>query len=153
VKSDVREQLGKILSQYSAQSSSLLPILQEAQERFGYLSGEVLQGIAGFMRLAGSTVYGVVTFYSHFRLSPEGKNVVKVCQGPACCMLGGRQILCELEEQLGIKLGETTGDQKYSLEGATCSGPCALAPVVEVNGKIYGNMTPARVKDILADIE
>jgi len=151
VASDVKEQLDSILSQYSGQSSDLIPILQEAQEKFGYLTKDVMQAVARFLRLAESTVYGIATFYAHLRLTPEGKNIVKVCQGPACHLQGGRQILQEVEKQLGIKLGETTNDQEYSLETATCTGSCALAPALEINGKVYGNITADKVKGILAD--
>ena len=148
---DVKKELDGILSQHANQSSNLLPILQEIQEKFGYINRDMMQAAARFLRLAESTVYGVATFYAHLRLAPEAKNTVKVCLGPACHLQGGSQVLQEVEKQLGIKLGETSENGEYSLETATCTGSCALAPTLEINGKVYGNVTADKVKQILAD--
>jgi len=151
VEPDVKEKLENILSKYSGQSGDLLPILQEVQDVFGYIPKEALRRVAKFLWLAESTVYGVTTFYEHFRLAPEGENVVSVCQGPACHLRGGDQILREVEGQLGIKMGETTEDRKYTLARATCSGTCAFGPIMQINGKVYKNMTPEQVKQVLAE--
>ncbi len=148
---NIKEQLDEILSRYSGEGSELIPILQEAQERFGYLPGEVMRRIAKSLRLPESAVYGVATFYAQFRLKPTGRTMVSVCQGPACHVRGGTRIGYEVEKRLGIKPGETTGDGEYTLQADTCSGSCALAPVMVVNGNVYGKMTTARVKRILAD--
>ena len=148
---NIKEQLDEVLSRHSGERSELIPILQGAQERLGYLPGEVMQRIARSLQLPESTVYGVVTFYAQFRLSPVGKNMVKVCRGTACHVRGGTRILREVEKKLGIKPGETTDDFNYSLETIACFGSCALAPVMVVNGSVYGKMTPAKVDRILAD--
>jgi len=148
---DVKERLDNIFSQYKGESGDLIPILQGAQERFGYLPEEVMQGIAKFLRLPESTVYGVSTFYAQFKFAPIGKEVVKVCRGTACHVRGADQILQELERKLGIKPGETTDDLEYSLETIACFGSCALAPVVVINKSVYGRMTMTKVREILAE--
>ena len=148
---DIREQLDDILSQYSGENSNLIPILQEAQERFGYLPEEVMQGIAKFLRLSESTVFGVSTFYAQFKLTPTGKRTVRVCRGTACHVRGGAQILREVQKRLGIKPGETTNDLEYALETIACFGSCALAPVMVIDKNVYGRMTTTKVGNILAD--
>ena len=148
---NITEQLDEILSRYSGESGDLIPILQEAQERFGYLPEEVMQGIAKFLRLSESTVYGVSTFYAQFKLTPTGKRLVKVCRGTACHVRGGARILREVEKQLGIKPGETTSDLGYSLETIACFGSCALAPVMVIDKNVYGRMTTTKVGQILAE--
>ena len=148
---DVTKQLDKILSRYSGEKSDLIPILQEAQESFGYLPEGVMQKIARFLRLPESTIYGVSTFYAQFKLTPTGKRLVKVCRGTACHVRGGARILREVEKQLGIKSGETSSDLSYSLETIACFGSCALAPVMVVNKNVYGRMTTTKVGQILAE--
>ena len=148
---DVKEQLDNILTQYRGESGDLISILQEAQERFSYLPREVMQGIAKFLRLPESTVYGVSTFYAQFKLTPTGKKIVKVCRGTACHVRGAGQILQELEGKLGIKPGETTEDLEYSLEAIACFGSCALAPVVVIDDNVYGRVTTAKVRQLLTD--
>ena len=148
---DIGEQLSEILSHYAGQRDELIPILQEAQERFGYLPEEVMSGIAKFLRLSESTVFGVATFYAQFKFSPTGKRIVKVCRGTACHVRGGARILREVEKRLGIKPGETTSDFEYTLETIACFGSCALAPVTVVNKNVYGRMTATKVGQILAD--
>ena len=151
VEPDIKEQTKVILSSYSGEKNDLIAILREVQEKFGYLPKEAMQGIARFLGLAESRVYGVATFYADFRLAPGARKMVHVCQGPACHLAGGKRILDGVEAQLGIKPGESTGDKEYGLGITTCSGVCALAPVVEVNENTYGHMTPDKVKQILHD--
>ena len=151
MEAEVKERLDNILSRYKGESGDLISILQEAQERFGYLPGEVMQGIADFLRLPESTVYGVSTFYAQFKFVPTGKRMVKVCRGTACHVRGADRILQELERKLGIKPGETTDDLEYSLETIACFGSCALAPVVVINKIVYGRMTMTKVREILAE--
>jgi len=151
VESDITEQSDEILSRYSGERDDLIPILQEAQEGFGYLPSEVMQKIARFLRLPGSAVYGVATFYAQFKLTPTGKRIVRVCRGTACHVRGGARILRETEKQLGIKPGETTEDWEYTLETVACFGSCALAPVVVVDKNVHGRMTTTKVGHILSD--
>jgi len=149
VETNSKEQLDDILSRYSGESGDLIPILQEAQERFGYLSGEVMQQIAKFLRLPESNVFGVATFYAQFKFTPIGKKIVKVCRGTACHVRGGARILSEVERLLGIKPGETTDDLEYSLETIACFGSCALAPVVVIDKTVYGRMTVKKIAEVL----
>jgi NADH-quinone oxidoreductase subunit E len=151
VEPSVTEQLDEILSHHSGESGDLIPILQEAQERFGYLPEEVMQRIAKFLRLSDSTVFGVSTFYAQFKLTPTGKRLVKVCRGTACHVRGGARILREVEKQLGIKPGGVTDDLGYSLETIACFGSCALAPVVVIDKDVHGRMTTTKVGQILAE--
>jgi NADH:ubiquinone oxidoreductase subunit E len=148
---DTREQLSAILSHHTGHRDELIPILQEAQERFGYLPKEVMSGIAKFLRLSEGTVFGVATFYAQFKFTPTGKRIVKVCRGTACHVRGAPRILDETEKRLGIRPGETTTDLEYSLETIACFGSCALAPVMVVDDDVYGRMTPTKVGKILGD--
>ena len=149
METNIKEQLDDILSQSDGKSGDLIPILQEVQEKFGYLPEGVMAGIAKFLRLPESTVYGVGTFYAQFKFTPTGKRIVKVCRGTACHVRGGVRILNEVERQLGIKPGETTDDLEYSLETIACFGSCALAPVVVIDKTVYGRMTTKKVAEVL----
>jgi len=146
------KELDEILSRYRGEKDELLiPVLQEAQEKFGYLPLEVMQQIAGFLGLPESTVYGVATFYAQFKFKPAGKRMVKVCRGTACHVRGGAGISREVARLLGIKPGETMGDLEYSLEAIACPGTCALAPVMVVDKDVYGRMTSTKARQVLAD--
>lgn len=147
----IKEQLDDTLSRYTGDKSELIPILQEAQERFGYLPEEVMVGIAKFLQLSPATVYGVATFYAQFKFLPTGRRMVKVCRGTACHVRGAARILGEVEKRLGIKPGESTGDLEYNLETIACFGSCALAPVIVVDNSVYGRMTTKKVEEILSD--
>jgi len=151
VEPDITEQLDEILSRYSGESGDLIPILQEAQERFGYLPEEVMQRIAKFLRLPESTVYGVSTFYAQFKLTPTGRRLVKVCRGTACHVRGGARILREVEKRLGIKPGETSDDFEYTLETVACIGACALAPTMVIDKETHGQMTTKKVVELFSD--
>ena len=149
METNIKEQLDDILSQHSGESGDLIPILQEAQGRFGYLPEGVMAGIAKFLRLPESNVFGVATFYAQFKFTPIGKRIVKVCRGTACHVRGGARILNEVERQLGITPGGTTDDLEYSLETIACFGSCALAPIVVIDKTVYGRMTTKKVVEIL----
>jgi NADH-quinone oxidoreductase subunit E len=146
---DVAQELTEILSRYSGASSDLIAILQEAQEKFGYLPEEVMQRVAKFLRLTDNMVYGVSTFYAQFGFTPTGRNKITVCRGTACHVRGGARILKDIERRLGIKPGETTEDMEYSLETIACIGACALAPTMRVGNETYGQMTTKKVAEVL----
>lgn len=143
------EQMDEILAGYSGQSSDLIAILQEAQEKFGYLPAEVMQRVARFLCLTDNMVYGVSTFYAQFSFTPTGRNKITVCRGTACHVRGGARILREIEKRLGIKPGETTEDMEYSLETVACIGACALAPTMRIGSETYGQMTTKKVAEVL----
>lgn len=151
METEFKEELKDILAYYSKSRDNLIPILQEVQQRFGYLPQESMQIIADFLRLSNSTVYSVATFYAQFKFTPTGKKTVKVCRGTACHVRGGARILREVEKKLGIKPGETTKDREYTLETVACFGSCALAPVMVADRNVYGRMTTTKVGQILPD--
>jgi len=143
--------LDEILGHYPPDSNRLIPIMQEAQETFGYLPAEVIHGIANYVGVPEVRVFGVATFYAMFKLKPTGKKIVTVCRGTACHVRGGARILTEVERRLGIKPGDTTPDREYTLETIACIGACALAPTMVVNKETYGEMTIKKVTEMFGD--
>jgi len=145
------EPLNEILSRYDKKERYLIPVLQEAQEEYGYLPEEVMKEIALGLNLSLSQVYGVVTFYSQFHQEPRGNNIIRVCMGTACHVRGGGAILDAIKDELGIEAGETTDDLEFTLESVACIGACGLAPVIMVNDDTHGRLTPEKVPEILAN--
>ena len=143
-------QVNEVLKSYKGERSELIPVLQEVQQRLGYLPEVGLKQIARYTGVPESTVFGIATFYAQFKLTPTGRNIIKVCRGTGCYVRGATSILEALEGELGIKDGETTPDLEYTLETVACFGSCALAPVVVVNDRVYGRMTAEKAKKILA---
>ena len=140
-----------VLAAYPRERDSLIPVLQAVQERYGYLPPEALQKAADHIQLSNSTVYGVATFYSHFKLTPGGKHTIRICRGTACHVSGGARILQDMERRLGIKAGETTSDGEYTLETVACIGACALAPTMTVDKETYGNLTTRKTAEVFDD--
>ncbi|HHU92193.1 MAG TPA: NADH-quinone oxidoreductase subunit NuoE [Halanaerobiaceae bacterium] len=141
--------LKKILEKYPGEERYLIPILQEAQEAYGYLPKDVLREIANYLGLSVTQVYGVVTFYTQFHLKPRGKNVIKVCTGTACHVRGAADVLQALENELGVSRGGTTEDLSFTLETVACIGACGLAPVIMINEDTHGRLTPDKIPAIL----
>ena len=127
-----------------------MPVLQQAQEIYGYLPIEVQKMIALKMEVPIEEVYGVSTFYSQFVLNPKGDVAIAVCLGTACYVKGSGDILNKITEILGLPSGSTTPDGKYSLEATRCIGACGLAPVLTINNEVYGRLVPADMEGILA---
>ena len=144
----IDSQMTEILAHFKGEKGELIPMLQQVQQRFGYLPEQAMKRIADFVSVPPSTVFGIVTFYAQFKLVPTGRNVIKVCRGTGCYVRGAPRIISELENQLGIKDGGTTTDLEYTLETVACFGSCALAPVVVVNNKVHGRMTPDNAKKL-----
>ena len=142
--------LDGILQKYQGAKGSLIPVLQEVQNAYGYLPKDVMENMAEKMDIPISQIYGVATFYSQFHLKPRGKNIIRVCQGTACHVRGAKAILQELEDELKIKAGETTPDLLFTLETVACIGACGLAPVLMINDNTYGRLTPESILGILA---
>ncbi len=149
----MEENLDGIFSQYAGERGELIPILQDVQRAVGYVPGAAMTQTARFLRIPESAVYGVVTFYAQFHLTRQGEHGVKVCQGTACHVRGGRRILRAVEKKLGIRSGETSEDYRFSLERVACFGSCALAPVMVVDGKVHGRMTPQKAVRVLEALE
>ncbi len=145
-----KEKLLQVIAEKKNEPGALMPILQQAQEIYGYLPIEVQTIIAEEMDVPLEKVYGVSTFYSQFTLNPKGKYQVSVCLGTACYVKGSGAILEEIENKLGIKNGECTSDGKFSIDACRCVGACGLAPVMLVNDDVYGRMTPDQVEGVLA---
>ena len=145
----MQERLNEILSSYQGKKEELIPILQQVQQVFGYLPELAMEGIAKFLTLPESTVFGVGTFYAQFKLVPSGRNIIRVCRGTACHVRGGARILREVEKHLGIKPGESTPDLEYCLETVACIGACALAPTMVVNNETHGQMTTKKAAEVL----
>lgn len=144
------KQLYKIIADHKDVPGALMPVLQQAQELYGYLPIEVQTKIAEGLGISLEEVYEVVTFYAQFSLNPNGKHRVAVCLGTACYVKGAQNILEELEKQLGVKAGGTTADGVFTLEATRCLGCCGLAPVIVVDEEVYGRLVPADIKGILA---
>lgn len=145
------QELGDYIEELGAKPEELIAVLHRAQHIFGYLPREVQEFIAEKLNINVSKVYGVVTFYSFFTMEKKGKYVINVCLGTACFVRGADKILKEFENKLGIKNGETTEDGLFTLSSLRCVGACGLAPVVQVNGKTYGNATTETVDEILKE--
>jgi NADH-quinone oxidoreductase subunit E len=146
-------EVDNVLMNFEREQSELIPVLQEVQQKLGYLPEVALQRVADYLRIPECTVFGVATFYALFKLSPSGKRIVKVCRGTACHVRGGTRILGEVEKRLNIKQGETSSNLDNSIQTIACFGSCALAPVLVVNEKVYGRVTPAKVEKILTDTD
>ena len=144
------EQLYAMIDEYRDTPGALMPILQKAQDIYGYLPYEVQRMIALRMGISMEEVYGVATFYALFSLSPKGKYNVSVCLGTACYVKGSQEILDKICEVLGIAPGECTSDLKFSVEACRCIGACGLAPVFTINEDVYGRVTPDEIPAILA---
>jgi NADH-quinone oxidoreductase subunit E len=140
----------EIVGEYGAERASLIPILQDVQDRFGYLSEEAVDELARLIGASPNEIYGVATFYAQFRFRPPGEHTIQVCLGTACHVRGGEQILEEVKRRLGIGPGETTADGKFDLERVACLGCCALAPVVAIDGKVHARMTVKKTSSTLS---
>lgn len=145
--------LERLLGDYEVGDESLLiPLLQAAQNVYGYLPMPVLGRIAEHLKMSMSRVYSVATFYTLFRFTPIGKYHIMMCRGTACHVRGAPRILEEVEKQLGIKEGETTPDREFSLETVACIGACGLAPTMVINKSTHGHLTTTRIAEILDSI-
>ena len=146
----VQRDLQSLFASYEPSRTNLLPILHELQDRFGYVPRESIPLVARALGLSESEVYGVATFYSHFRLGPIGRHHITVCSGTSCHVEQGPRLLQELRRLLGIGPGQQTPDRQFSLSTVPCFGCCAMAPVMMVDGQLYPHMPPAKLAAVLA---
>jgi len=145
----LKERVKEILSGPLENHGALILLLQKVQVELGYVPEEAVFAISEKLGVPASEVFGVLTFYAQFRLTPRGKNVVRICRGTACHVRGSPRILSAVEKRLGIQDGETTPDMEFTLETIACFGSCSLSPVMVVNEDIYGRLTPEKALDIL----
>lgn len=143
-------QLQEVINLHKGEPGALMPVLQEAQNIFGYVPLDVQELIADGLNTTLSEVYGVATFYSQFSLEPKGQYVVGVCLGTACYVKGSQKVLDKLSEELKVAVGKTTEDGRFTLNATRCLGACGLAPVMMINDEVYGRLTPDEIPAIIA---
>lgn len=148
-----QEALEKVFEKYRDTKGALIPVLQEAQEIYGYLPKEVMQKISQELGIPFSKTFGVATFYAQFHLKPRGRNIIRVCQGTACHVRGAAKVFDAISQKLGVGRNETTEDLRYTLETVACLGACGLAPVMMVNDDTHGRLTPDKAAAILDKYE
>jgi NADH:ubiquinone oxidoreductase subunit E len=144
--------LQEIIDEFKGQRGVLIPVLQRAQEAYGYLPREVLQAIARGMGVPLSQVYGVVTFYSQFYLTRRGRHIIRTCNGTACHVRGAAKIIDALTKELGIEPGETSPDYQFTFEVVYCLGSCGLSPVAVVDDRVIGRLVPEKMVQIVRDL-
>ena len=142
-------EITNMLPLFSKERGSLIPILQEIQTRFSYVSADAMRLVADHVGLSSSEVYGVASFYNQFRFTPPGRHQIKVCLGTACQVKGGDIILENFERRLSIHAGQTSEDREFSIDKVACVGCCALAPVAQVDETIHGHMAPSKVEGLV----
>jgi NADH-quinone oxidoreductase subunit E len=137
------------LDDFSGKPDELIAMLQLCQNRHGYISEEDVRQIALFIKVSETHIYGVASFYAQFRFQKPGEKLIRVCMGTACHVQGGEQLSQEVQKQMGIKPGQATSDSRFDFQEIACLGCCAQAPVVEIDGRIYGKMDPEELRKVL----
>ena len=146
---EVMAEVDRVIEAHRGKPGCLIPVLEETQGITGYLPVELQEYIGMRLSIPGSTIYGVVTFYSFFSMVPKGRHNIKVCLGTACYVRGISEILNRLQSEFKLEVGSTSEDRRFSLEAVRCLGACGLAPVLVVDSDTHGGMTPDRVVDVL----
>ena len=150
---EVLDQVDDVVERFGQKPGSLIPVLEQCQEILGYLPVELQEYVGRALNIPGSTIYGVVTFYSFFSLVPKGRHTIKVCMGTACYVRGIKEVLNRLRSALKLEVGNTTEDRRFSLQAVRCLGACGIAPVVVVDGDTHGSVTPDGVLSLLEQYE
>ena len=150
----IEKKCRKILDTYHKERGSVVSILQDMQETFGYVREDAIEWISRELNIPSSNFYGVATFYSQFYLKPRGKNIITACCGTACHVKGAEAIINRIRADLALPDGEsTTADNQFTMESVACVGACSIAPVVVVNKKVYGGVTPEKASGMVKDHE
>jgi NADH-quinone oxidoreductase subunit E len=144
--------LKNFIDDWKVKPGGLIMILHHVQQQFGYIPSDIIAEIAKILNISQAKIYGVATFYHFFKLEKPGKHVISVCTGTACYLKGAEELIGEIKRILDIELGQVSADGKFSLEGVRCLGCCGLAPVVMIDGKIFGRVEPKQIKDILKTV-
>ncbi len=137
------------LWRYDGSPGELIPLLQSAQEHFGYIPRRAIETIAGVTSIPESSIYGVITFYSQFRLQPMGRHQVRICTGTACHVSGANVLVDAIQDELGVEVGGTTQDGLFTLFTVACLGCCSLAPAMMIDDETHGRLTPAAARKLL----
>jgi len=145
----LKKEMQEIMKQYKVEKDNLIPILNEVQEKYGYIPKIAQLEISNYLQIPMAEIYGVVTFYSRFTLEPKGKYNISVCLGTACFVKGSQKILERLKDRLGVEEGQTTVDGKFSIDTTRCVGACGIAPVFTVNDEVYGRATVKKLDEVL----
>ena len=152
IENQIKEDMVQILEKYTTDRDNLIQILNETQEKFGYIPKTSQLEISKYLNIPMAEVYGVITFYSRFTLEPKGKYAISVCLGTACFVKGSEQILNRLKDRLKIDVGQTTADGKVSIDATRCVGACGLAPVFTVNNEVHGKATVKKLDEVLDEL-
>ena len=139
------------LWKYDGHAGALIPLLQAAQDTYGYVSEKAIDYISHVTGIPAADIYGVVTFYAQFRTRPLGRHVIKICNGTACHVNGAKEVYNTIQDELNITYDETTEDGDFSLLSVACIGCCSLAPVITIDGETFGRLTPAKLRKIIRD--
>ena len=150
---EVMNRVDEVIERYSNKAGALIPVLTQCQKIVGYVPVELQEYIAKGLNIPGSTVYGVVTFYSFFSMVPKGRHIIKVCMGTACYVRGIGEVLNRICSEFKMDVGETTEDRRFSLEAVRCLGACGLAPVIVVNDDTHGDVSADKIMDVLGRYE
>lgn len=149
----IAEEMKDIMSKYKVEKDNLIQILNEVQEKYGYIPKQAQIEISDYLGIPMAEIYGVVTFYSRFTTEPKGKYNISVCLGTACYVKGSQKILDRLKEKLQIEEGKTTADGKFSIDTTRCVGACGIAPVFTVNDEVYGKATVKKLDEVLDSLK
>ena len=152
IENQIKEDMVQILEKYTTDRDNLIQILNETQEKFGYIPKTSQLEISKYLNIPMAEVYGVITFYSRFTLEPKGKYAISVCLGTAWFVKGSEQILNRLKDRLKIDVGQTTADGKFSIDATRCVGACGLAPVFTVNNEVHGKATVKKLDEVLDEL-
>ena len=153
VENKIKEEVRKIMEPYKQEKDNLIPILNEVQEKYGYIPKVAQMEISKYLEIPMAEIYGVITFYARFTLEPKGKYNISVCLGTACFVKGSQSILDRLKERLNLEEGKTSADGKYSIDTTRCVGACGIAPVFTVNDEVYGHATVKKLDEVLDKLE
>lgn len=149
----IKEDMKKILEVYKVDKENLIPILNDVQEKYGYIPKIAQLEISNYLNVPMAEIYGVITFYSRFTLEPKGKYNISVCLGTACFVKGSQAILDRLKDRLKLEEGKTSKDGKFSIDTTRCVGACGIAPVFTVNDEVYGHATVKKLDEVIDKLE
>lgn len=153
IEKKIKDEMREIMNKYKIEKDNLIPILNEVQEKYGYIPKVAQLEISNYLNIPMAEIYGVVTFYSRFTLEPKGKYNISVCLGTACFVKGSQKILDRLKDRLGLEEGQTSSDGKFSIDTTRCVGACGIAPVFTVNDEVYGRATVKKLDEVLDELE